>query len=457
MRRALVWLLILAFLAGGGYLARDRALAWWKARSALKYLTSPVTRGRVETLVNSTGTIKAVRTVPVGAFISGPVAHVYAEFNSKVAKDQILAEIDPRLLKAAVDRDEAALETQQAELARIEAQLKQAQNNEDRAKRLAAVNPDYLSQMEMDQYHFARKTYEAQLRLYQASIRQAEASLQNTKQNLEYTQIKAPEAGVVIERKIDEGQTVAASFQTPELFTLALELDRRVYIYVSVDEADVGLIRRAEERQQALTDLAAVLASPGTDAAAPALLAAHLAAADEFARPAVKFTVDAYPGELFPGRIFQIRMNSTTTQNVVTYPVVIEAANPGQKLMPGMTANVTFQVDSRDDALRVPAAALRYLPPAAQVRPEDRHFVEAVAAAAPAAAADSAPKKSADEKADLSRKRQRRLVWVKDGELLRAVPVTLGLIENQWAELVDGDLAEGQVLVTGTETAFGSR
>jgi HlyD family secretion protein len=177
-----------------------------------------------------------------------------------------------------------------------------------------------------------------------------------------------------------------------------------------VDEADIGQIRSAQER-----DLA------------------------------VKFTVDAYPGDLFEGKIHQIRKNSTTTQNVVTYPVVIEAPNPKLKLLPGMTANITFQIEAKDDVLRVPAAALRFVPLAAQVRPEDRHYVE-IAPSTPG----TDKKTEATSKADQARQRHQRIVWVKDGELLRAVPVTLGLIENQFAQLVAGDLEDGQEIVIGS-------
>ena len=159
--------------------------------------------------------------------------------------------------------------------------------------------------------------------------------------NLEYTEIRSPEDGIVIERKVDPGQTVAAQLQTPELFTIAPEMDKHVYVYASVDEADIGQIRRAKEQGRV-----------------------------------VKFTVNAYPGDLFDGNIFEIRMNSTTTQNVVTYPVIIEAKNPNMKLMPGMTANISFQIETKENVLRLPAAALRFMPQPSQVRPEDRQLVE---------------------------------------------------------------------------------
>jgi HlyD family secretion protein len=256
------------------------------------------------------------------------------------------------------------------------------------------------------------------VKLAQASIKQAEANLKNSEANLGYTDICAPVDGIVIERKVDPGQTVAASFQTPELFTIAPDMEKHMHVYASVDEADIGQIRKAQERGKV-----------------------------------VKFTVDAYPGDLFEGKIYQIRKNSTTTQNVVTYPVVIEAPNPDLKLLPGMTANLSFQIDVKEDVLRVPAAALRFLPLPAQVRPEDRHHVEAL----PAVPANGGKNSSAREKAEQLRKRQHRLVWVQDGQLLRAVPISLGLVEHQFAEILDNALTEDQAVVIGTEGAFSPR
>jgi HlyD family secretion protein len=411
-------LLILGVLVGAIGAVAVPVRSWWQQHSQTKYLTAAVSRGRLEVVVNSTGTIKPVRSVTVGAFTSGPIAEVYVDFNSVVEKGSLLARIDPKLLTAAVERDRAALETQRAELARTKAMLQQAKNNEDRARKLLAINKDYLSDTDMDQYLYTRLSCEAQVKLAEASIKQAEANLKNSEVNLAYTDIRSPEPGIVIERKVDPGQTVAASFQTPELFTIAPDMDKHMYVYASVDEADIGLIRTAQEHGRA-----------------------------------VKFTVDAYPGDLFQGRVHQIRKNSTTTQNVVTYPVVIEAGNPDLKLMPGMTANISFEIDAKEDVLRIPAAALRFIPLPAQIRPEDRHRVEIQ----PNGTVEGGVKRSAGDKAEQARKRRQRVVWVQDGELLRAVPVTLGLMESQFAEFLTGDLSEGQAVVTGTESAYAPR
>jgi HlyD family secretion protein len=413
VRRLLTWLLILGILVGGASAGASRAKSWWEERSAPKFLTTTVSRGRVETAVNSTGTVKPMLSVSVGAFTSGPIQRVFVDFNTEVKKDQVLAEIDPRLLAAAVERDRAAVESQEADLKRVEALLQQAKNNEMRARKLMAINKDYLAETDLDQFHFTRLSYEAQIKLGNASIKQAKANLKNSEANLEYTKIVSPVNGIIIERKVDPGQTVAASFQTPELFIIAPDMDKFMYVYASVDEADIGMIRSAQDH----------------------------------GKP-VNFTVDAYPGRLFPGKIHQVRNNSTTTQNVVTYPVVVKAPNPERKLMPGMTANITFQIEARENVLRIPAAALRFVPLSSHVREEDRHHVE-VTLAVPL---DSNKKSTAQEKSEQSRKRHERVVWVKDGQLLRAVPVTLGMIQNQYAELLTGGLAENDEVVIGLDT-----
>jgi HlyD family secretion protein len=410
MRRFLKWCLILGVVGGGLVALGSGGGAWLQARSARKYLTATLSRGRVETVVNSTGTVKPVRSVSVGAFTSGPIAKIYVDFNSVVKENQILARIDRRLAAAAVDRDRAALETQKAELARIDALLQQAKNNEARAHKLAAINKDYLSDTEMDQFKFTTLSTEAQRNLALANITQAEANLKNSEANLSYTDIRSPVDGIVIERKVDPGQTVAASFQTPELFVVAPDMNKHMHIFASVDEADIGLIRAAKEREQR-----------------------------------AKFTVDAYPGVVFEGEISQIRNNSTTTQNVVTYPVVIKAPNEDLKLMPGMTANISFSIEAKDDVLRLPGSALRFVPTAEEVVAEDKQYVESITPKE-----EEGLRRSATEKAEQARNRQSRIVWVQEGLKLRAVPVRLGLMENRYAEVLEG-VSEGQAVVTGTE------
>jgi HlyD family secretion protein len=246
---------------------------------------------------------------------------------------------------------------------------------------------------------------------------QADAQLDTSKLNLEYTFIKSPVNGIIINRKIDPGQTLAAQFQTPELFVVAPDMREKMHVHASVDEADIGLIRTAQERKQP-----------------------------------INFTVDAYPHDLFEGFIppnTGIRRNGTTNQNVVTYPVIVEAPNPELKLMPGMTANISFLVETKDNVLRVPSSALRFTPLPAQVHPDDQGLLTA---APERQAQDSGAKISASQKAALAKGRTKRVVWYQEGEWLRGVRVTLGLIDNQFAELIEGDLKEGQELVTALDT-----
>ncbi len=414
MRRLTFWTFVLLVIVGGIALAAAPGMEWLQKRRMPTYITTSLTIGRVETVVNSTGTVKAVRTVSIGAFTSGPLKEVKVDFNSRVTEGQTLALIDPKLLTASVERDRAFLETQTAERDRVAALLQQARNNEKRAIDLYNVSTDYISGLEMDQYRFTRAGLEAQLKLAEASIKQAAATLKNSEANLGYTKIISPVNGVVIERKVDPGQTVASSFQTPELFIVAPDMEKEMHIFATVDEADIGMIRDARERKQKVT-----------------------------------FTIDAYPNDLFKGEIHQIRMNSTTNQNVVTYPVVISTPNPDLKLMPGMTANITFHIEAKEKVLRVPMAALRFVPVASQVHEDDRHYLENMTAA------PSGSQRRASEKVEQAQKRRQRVVWVREEDWLRARPVTLGLIEHQYAEIVAGDLTEGMNLVTGMESPAG--
>ncbi len=209
---------------------------------------------------------------------------------------------------------------------------------------------------------------------------------------------------------------MAAQFQTPELFIMAPDMRKEMRVFASVDESDIGLIRAAKE-----------------------------------ARQPVRFTVDSYPYDLFEGTIFQIRMSSTTVQNVVTYPVVVSAKNPDLKLMPGMTASISFQLRETGVVLRVPNAALRYYPQREHVRPEDRAILDNKGPSAGETEDGVTNSPSADDKAELRRKRNRRHVWVVEGNLLRAVPVVVGLSNNQYTEVVSGELKDGEKLVTGLQ------
>jgi HlyD family secretion protein len=408
-------LAIVAVVLGiAGWGASGPAASYFKERNRVHFRQSKVVRRTVAAVVNSSGEVKPVMSVTIGTFVSGPINALYADFNDHVKNGQLLAEIDPKIYIAAVKSAEAALATREADVARVQALLQQAINDEKRSVALRKQNRDYISQAEIDRFHFNRLQLEAQLKVSNAAVLQANADLSNARASLEYTTIESTVDGIVINKKIESGQTLAAQFQTPELFVIAPQMEEKMHIFASVDEADIGLIRRAQEE----------------------------------GRP-VEFTVDAYPEDLFTGQIEQIRFSSTVTQNVVTYPVVVAAPNPDLKLLPGMTADLSFQIEKKEDVLCVPNAALRYYPNIEHVRAEDRKILEG--AEEEAREEEETTDLSAQQKSEAGAKRNRRHVWVLEGEKLRAIPVVMGISDNRFTEVKAGDLTEGQELVTGVK------
>lgn len=415
MRRLIKWLILLGILALIGW-GVNAQVVYWKENSKVVFREGELTRGPIVSVVNSTGTVKPVRAVSVGSVVSGPIESIYVDFNDEVKKGQLLARVDQRPYTAAVARDRAALATKKAEVERVRAQLQQAKNDERRAKALRDENKNFISDTEMDQFLYSRIGLEQMLAVAEASVLQAKASLDTSELNLTYTEILSPVEGTIIDRKIDPGQTMAASFQTPELFIVAPDLRKEMHIFASVDETDIGLIREAQQTGQP-----------------------------------VRFTVDSYPDDLFEGKVFQIRKNSTTVQNVVTYPVVVAAQNPDLKLLPGMTASISFQVGKSTNALKVPNSALRFYPQPKQVRPEDRKLLEAKRPVAGEMEDQKSTARSAEEKAELRRTRNRRHLWVTDGELLRAVEIVIGVSDSQYTEIVSGEIQEGSKVVIGIQ------
>jgi HlyD family secretion protein len=409
MFRFLIAIVVLAVIGAAAY---RPATKYFGQRNRTHWRTAQVTRGRIVADVKSTGKIEPVLKVSIGSFVSGPITELYVDFNQVVKKGELLAVVDPRLYQANVDQNEAMLATRVADVQRADALLQQAERDEQRAIALREENEDFISGKEMDALHFARLSLEAQLKLAEAAVDQAKGALKNAEANLEYTKILSPVDGMVIDKKIDRGQTLAAQFQTPELFIIAPDMEKKMYVFASVDEADIGLILEAQQRKLP-----------------------------------VEFRVDAYRDEVFYGQIEQIRKNSTTTENVVTYPVVVAATNPDLKLLPGMTASLSFQIDERKDVLRVPNAALRFYPEARQVRPEDR---EILFGAIDGDDLDlEQTHRSADEREAALNKAKTRHVWVEDGQFLRAIPIVTELTDLKYSELVSGKLSEGDALVIG--------
>ena len=420
-----IYLLIPVLLAAAAY---RPAIEYWKFRNRTSWQSAKVDRCDIVYYVNSTGTVKPKLQVSIGAFVSGPIIKLPVEFNQEVKKGQLLAEIDPRLYEANYERDQASLENRKADVIRGKAQLQQAINDEKRSLALREEDKTFISQAEIDKFKFSRMSLEAQLDVAVAGVAQAEATLKNSKANLDYTRILSPVDGIIINRKIDPGQTLAAQFQTPELFIVAPDMRTEMHVHANVDEVEIGRVQDAQRKKNPVT-----------------------------------FTVDAYQDQIFQGEILEVRLSSTTTQNVVTYPVIVKAPNPDLKLLPGMTASLSFKVDERKDVVRIPNTALRFYPPNIfQVREADRHILDGGLAETedeqdafedpddPFTNDDQAANTlSVIQKAEMKQKRKYRHVWINEGEFLRAVKVLTGLDDGIYSELLEGDLKEGDRLVTG--------
>ncbi len=307
MRKALLLLGLLAVaLAAGGFLYLRRG-----DNAEAKYRWVKIDRGTVTATVTATGTLSAVTTVSVGSQVSGIISRLHADFNSVVKKGQLLAELDPTPFQQAVDQQRANLEKAKVELRNAEISLTRAKN---------LFKQDLEAQSDLDAAQTTRDSDEA-------AVGQAAAALKQAETNLSYTKITSPVDGVVVTRAYDLGQTVAASFQAPTLFTIAQDLTK-MQVLTNIDEADVGQIRLGQ---------------------------------------VATFTVDAFPDATFKASVSQIRLSAQIVQNVVTYPVMLDVPNPDRKLFPGMTANVVIPVDTRQGVLRVPNAALRFRPDAADL------------------------------------------------------------------------------------------
>lgn len=340
-----------------------------------KYKVERIARGDITATVSATGTLSALETVQVGSQVSGIISELYVDFNSSVKKGQLIAELDPSSFQAQVDQRRADLER-----ARVEA--RNANVAFVRAKKL--LESELLSESEYD-------VALANLQSNQASVKQAEAALRQALNNLSYTRIFSPIDGVVVDRQYDIGQTVAASFQAPTLFTIAQDLTD-MQVSTNIDEADIGKIK---------------VGSTAT------------------------FTVDAFPDQNFEGIISQIRLSTQVVQNVVTYPVLIDVDNPELQLKPGMTANVSIPVDTAKNVLKVPNAALRF-------KPDPDDIVES----------------AREDKKEGRPQRKESVVYISETTgKLKPVPVKTFITDGNFTAVESPELAEGGNVVVGLVTA----
>jgi HlyD family secretion protein len=386
-------------------LATAAAAWWWQQRPVKpppdKYRTALVDRGPITQVVMATGTVQPVTTITVGTQVSGTVMERLADFNDRVKAGQVLLRLDPTNLQARLRQAQAQAASAQAGVALATASL-------ERNRQLVAQN--FISGLALDQSQREFDAARASLELARAQVDAAQADVNNSV-------IRSPIDGVVIRRNIDVGQTVAASFQTPELFLLARDL-RQMQIHTNVSEADVGQVQPGQQ---------------------------------------VRFTVDAYPQAEFEGQVQQFRLNSTTAQGVVTYNIIVSVDNSDERLKPGMTAQTRIVLESKPDVLRLPTAALRYQPD-----DEDRKAIAAAAAkgasapAAAAAAASAAPQAAlAGDDGVLTRTRGGQRVYrvwtVGPNQVPQPHEVTVGIANTRFTELaqvLSGSVKAGDALIT---------
>jgi len=384
-----------AALAGGGY-------AYWRQHQAQapenRYRLQVVERGDITQTVSANGTLNPIVLVNVGTQVSGTVTRLFVDFNDKVEKGQPLLELDQSLLSAQA-RQSAA------NVGNISAALDLARANEARMK--ALFEQEYVSRQELDQAVQTRKSAEAQLA-------QARAAADKDQVNLNYTTIRSPVSGIVVDRVVDLGQTVAASLQTPTLIKIAQDLSE-MRIDSSFAEADIGKIKVGQK---------------------------------------VRFTVDAFPDRNFTGEVQQIRMNATTTQNVVTYNVRVSLENPDHILLPGMTAYVNIGVAQRKDVLQVPNAALRFKPAEAEEQAGG-------ASAQPGAGTGGQGARNGSNGDGKGRGKKRDgtsgRVYVVEGRSIKPVQVQLGITDNRNTEILGGDLKAGDTIVVSEAPAAATK
>ncbi len=377
MKKILIFSAILLVAASAG------VVYYLKRNPAPVYRTAKVEKGAVVASVTATGTLNAVITVQVGTQVSGTIQKLFVDYNSVVKKGQAIAQIDPSIFNAQVQQSRGAYQNAVANLKKARADVADARRTMERNRQL--LKDGVVSQQDFDTAE--TKYYEAQagVKSAEGGVDQNLGSFSQARTNLRYSTIKSPVDGIVVSRNVDVGQTVAASFQTPTLFTIAQDLTK-MQIDTSVDEADIGKVRVGQS---------------------------------------AVFTVDAYPETQFRGVVAQVRNAPIITQNVVTYDVVITLENRELKLKPGMTANVNIEVMRKDNVLKVPSAALRFRPKAATE-------------------ISGSPEAGAQRR--VSRPAGQKVYVLKDGKPVR-VPVKTGATDDSYVEVVSGNVHEGDEVI----------
>jgi HlyD family secretion protein len=389
-RKSLIAIALIAVLAVVAVLVHRSAFA----RETTTYRFTAVEKGDVEATVSATGTLGAVRTVQVGTQVSGQIAELFVDFNDTVTKGQLLARIDPTLQQQAVTDAYASLE-------RVQAQALQAQRDYNRSRELS--NAGLIAKSELE-------TTDSSLDVARATVKSAQVALQRAKQNLEYTNIYAPIDGVVVERNVDLGQTVAASLSAPQLFLIANDLTN-MQILAKVGEGDIAGIKEGQK---------------------------------------ARFTVQALANQTFEGTVEQVRLQSLTTENVVNYTVVVTAPNANRKLLPGMTARVNFLTRSANDVLKVANAALRFKPATTETAKTADATTTAKTTTAANGQARTRTRTGNGTGAGRGQGRPGTLYFVDANGKLQSLTVRTGVTDGSFTEVRGTNVKEGMQVVAGT-------
>jgi HlyD family secretion protein len=405
--------LFLAVLWGAGAFG---VWYWNDARTQrVVFRTTAVRRGDLQATVNATGTIEPEEVVDVGAQIAGEIQSFGPDprdeskpisYGSPVNQGTILARLDDALLKARRDQAAAGVAKAEADVQQSEAKLRQAERDLNRQRGLRKKGAGMTSDQEYDTAVANQESAEAALSVAQGAVKVAQANLDEAVVNLGYTTIRSPVKGVILDRRVNIGQTVIASLNAPSLFLIAKDLSR-MQIWASVNETDVGQIHVGQ---------------------------------------AVQFTVSAFPRESFPGKVAQIRLNASMVQNVVTYTVVVDVDNPRGKLLPYLTARLQFEVESRRGVLIVPNAALRWQPKPDLVAPDARGEYAKLRANRPASSSGAG---SGDAARPTPGAESEGVLWVRRGDFVRPLPVRVGLSDGASTEVRGDGLGEGTEVIVG--------
>jgi len=406
-KRNITLCLIIVVIIAGYFLTRGRK------DQATTYLTAAISKGNIKATVVATGALNPVEIVDVGSQVSGKISEIRVDFNSQVKAGQVIALLEQEIFRTRVNQNQANLRSTQATLYKSKIALETAKKNQERSQEL--YNKKLLSDKEIEDAKIQFYNAEADILSNEARLEQAQSLVETSEVDLNFTVIKSPIDGTVINRNVNVGQTVAAGMNAPLLFQIARDLTK-MQVECAITEADIGKLKEEQP---------------------------------------VTFKVDAFPNETFTGTVEQVRINPVITQNVVTYITIISVANPERKLLPGMTATTTIVVGEAVNVLLVPNSALRFSPP-----PEEINAMLQRPGETPGQIPGAQPgqKTAGQIRTRPQGTQQQPRIWALDENgNLKMIRVQTGVSEANFTEIISGDLKEGDMVITGVETAEQAR